>query len=451
MQLASPTNRSSLFGWVKSLKRAGLTLSDSLNDVSDCERALPESKSPTRSVLLPAMALPPRDHDLLKRPGSHVNRVRSNLALTLLVRQHRDLFMQSNPLVDEKSQYFGVPLADAVAQALAKISILGLEDLDNVLQYGAIPIVVAKCGVYLKKNGLHVEGIFRVGGLLRRIRELQLTFNSPPDFGKKLLWEGYTVHDAASVLKRYLNALPEPLIPLQLYERFRAPLRLHPRIIKYMQYKAENPRRVRDAEGDESEPRRSKSRTYKKLTGDVYDCIAEYKELLEQLPPLSKQLLFYVLDLLAMVQNNSSENLMLLRNLAAIFQPLILSHPDHDLDPDEYLISQSAVQFLIQYAYKLLPGNEPSREPSESPNKTPDMSTLSLVQGRQKSKSFLVNNDDMIGSHPAARPKRSLNLSDTDHGFMSSEDDEGGYPNLLQVAAETPPIVVSLDTEHNTT
>ena len=53
----------------------------------------------------------------------------------------------------------------------------------------------------------------------------------------------------------------------------------------------------------------------------MYTAIREYKELLDQLPSLSKQLLFYILDLLAMVQNYSQENLMSARNLAAIFQP----------------------------------------------------------------------------------------------------------------------------------
>ena len=64
-----------------------------------------------------------------------------------------------------------------------------------------------------------------------------------------------------------------------------------------------------------------RKKSYKKLTRDMYTAIREYKELLDQLPSLSKQLLFYILDLLAMVQNYSQENLMRARNLAAIFQP----------------------------------------------------------------------------------------------------------------------------------
>ncbi|RCK65673.1 GTPase-activating protein SAC7 [Candida viswanathii] len=283
-----------------------------------------------------------------------------------------------------------------------------------------------------KKNGLTVEGIFRVGGSSKRIKELQVIFNTPPNYGKKLNWDGFTVHDAASVLRRYLNALPEPLIPLDMYELFREPLRSRNRIISYMKYKAENPAKALPKDAlvgtsnssvsrpslppnsnsntnnnnstsdllDSSQllteanvgrlnsdniPRKNsegssnvfsqtpqvqlseeeinirnkkKSKNYKKLTNEIHSAIDEYKLLVNALPVASKQLLFYILDLLAMVQNHSKENLMSSRNLAAIFQPSILSHPSHDLDPIEYALSQSVVEFLIQYAYKLLPNHE---------------------------------------------------------------------------------------------
>ncbi len=70
-----------------------------------------------------------------------------------------------------------------------------------------------------------VEGIFRLSGSEKRIKELKNIFDSPDRYGKGLIWEGYTVHDAAQVLRRYLNDLPEPVVPLDLYEQFRGPLR----------------------------------------------------------------------------------------------------------------------------------------------------------------------------------------------------------------------------------
>lgn len=579
---ASPTNRGLIFGWVKNLKRNTL-LNDSVNEVSDSDVPLADSKSPTRSVAshmdaphassLPAAgqtallshhlahsfnlgfhhlplhhqhhqhhhALPaspqgaipfphhhlPHHHlptlDFLRpllqhklRSTNNVNRVRSNSNSTnpaLLyansdLRQHRDSFLQNNPLVDENSKYFGVPLAEAISQALAKISILGATAVsklaaDDVLHYGRIPVVVAKCGVYLKKNGLSVEGIFRVGGASKRIKELQIIFNSPPEFGKKLSWDGYTVHDAASVLRRYLNALPEPLIPLHLYDEFRDPLKARPRIIKYMRYKANNPQKVlrsgqntapqtpstefpqppkivasdpsattnpiesltealqidEDEEKPNSKDRtkspldeggaptkaQRKARNYKKLTRDVYEAIDEYKELLDDLPQLLKQLLFYILDLLAMVQSNAHENLMLPRNLAAIFQPSILSHPNHDMDPEEYALSQSVVEFLIQYAYKLLPNQEqsspeptiPLDAPPASAPKSPEVAKPAAsaswahlnarTSGRQHSQSLLSPNPDdldLIGFRNSTASAKGVTLSDTEHDFASASSEE---------------------------
>ncbi|CUM63240.1 uncharacterized protein PRCAT00000811001 [Priceomyces carsonii] len=539
----SPTNRSSIFGWVKNLKKGNLTSNESVDDVlSDNENSNP---SPTKSTNLYPLTLPhshSNPHQEFLRPLLHhksrstnnVSRQRSNSFnqsdKSSSIRQHRDSFFQSNAVVDENSKYFGLPLEDAIHQASAKISILNNDKGNHVLQYGEIPIVVAKCGLYLKAHGLKVEGIFRVGGSSKRLKELQIIFNSPPDFGKKLNWDGYTVHDAASILRRYLNSLPEPLIPLDMYEEFRDALRKRPRIINYMKYKAENPNKSiptsikgpSNASSDQevtalshpdslnelldtleaqplteanmgrwntsassnsprSDPQQAKNgdsqqeeslicadstkadknkksvrkaKNYKKLTRDVYDAINEYKEMVDNdLPILSKQLLFYILDLLAMVQNNSAENLMSSRNLAAIFQPSILSHPDHDMDPIEYALSQSVVEFLIRYAYKLLPNQNPQNMPPElleskmqpqtseettNQSTTTSTSTTPLEVGsseilnkpklppfkrhHSKSLSSSNNHDDLIGYQRNSGTKKILML-DSDNDFEITDDD----------------------------
>src|ERR1700744_144567 len=77
-----------------------------------------------------------------------------------------------------------------------------------------------------------VEGIFRLSGSARRIKELQEIFDSPERYGKGLDWTGYTVHDAANILRRYLNQLPEPIVPLEFYESFREPLRVYQKQVK---------------------------------------------------------------------------------------------------------------------------------------------------------------------------------------------------------------------------
>ena len=63
-----------------------------------------------------------------------------------------------------------------------------------------------------------------MSGSAKRIKELQAFFDSPPTYGKSLDWDGFNVHDAANVFRRYINHLPEPIIPYDHYFDFRKPL-----------------------------------------------------------------------------------------------------------------------------------------------------------------------------------------------------------------------------------
>lgn len=128
------------------------------------------------------------------------------------------------------------------------------------------------------------------------------------------------MHDAANVLRRYLNQLPEPIVPLDLYDRFREPLR---------EYSMHN-----------------RSQPWPKE--DMDRIITEYQRLITELPPLNRQLLLYILDLLAVFASKADENRMTSGNLAAIFQPGMLSHPQHDMAPAEYRLSQDVLIFLIE-------------------------------------------------------------------------------------------------------
>lgn len=170
-----------------------------------------------------------------------------------------------------------------------------------------------------------MEGIFRLSGSEKRIKELKHTFDSSDRYGKGLVWDGYTVHDAANVLRRYLNDLPEPVVPLDLYEKFRDPLRgatIQP---------------SSDAEGPQFVD-----------SFDEQAAIKKYQQLITELPPLNRQLLLYILDLLAVFAAKSDENRMTPQNLAAIFQPGMLSHPNHAMAPGEYRLNQCVLIFLIE-------------------------------------------------------------------------------------------------------
>ena len=245
---------------------------------------------------------------------------------------------------------FGVPLEVSIKYANVAISLTNEHNESYV--YGYVPIVVAKCGVFLKEKGkimyIHlpsvssynmtlatdVEGIFRLSGSAKRIKELQVQFDSPDRYGKGLDWTGYTVHDAANILRRYLNQLPQPIVPLTFYERCRDPLRSHQaQAVGDMEAQAQD---VGDFDHDAA--------------------IATYQRLITELPPLNRQLLLYILDLLAVFASKSESNRMTSANLAAIFQPGMLSHPSHDMEPPEYRLSQDVIIFLIENQDNFLVG-----------------------------------------------------------------------------------------------
>ncbi|KAL8966651.1 MAG: hypothetical protein Q9197_005866 [Variospora fuerteventurae] len=229
---------------------------------------------------------------------------------------------------------FGVALQDSIRYANVAISLTNERGESYI--YGYVPIVVAKCGVYLKEKATDVEGIFRLSGSNKRIKELQDIFDSPDRYGKGLDWTGYTVHDAANILRRYLNNLPQPIVPLDFYEKFRDPLRSH-------QAQAVGTREQDVTVQD---------------TGDFVHstAITTYQRLITELPPLNRQLLLYILDLLAVFSSKSDLNRMNSGNLSAIFQPGLLSHPSHDMEPKEYRLSQDVLIFLIENQDSFLVG-----------------------------------------------------------------------------------------------
>ena len=144
---------------------------------------------------------------------------------------------------------------------------------------------------------------------------MQLEFDAPDRrYGKGLDWAGYTVHDAANVLLRFLIQLPTSVIPLDDYDRFRSTLR---------DYKAA-------------------------ATSDPDLTIRTYQGLIIAMTPLDRQLLLYLLDLLAVFASKSQVNKMTTAKLAAVFQPGLLSHPEHCLSPNEQQLSQEVLIFLIE-------------------------------------------------------------------------------------------------------
>ncbi|KZW02902.1 Rho GTPase activation protein [Exidia glandulosa HHB12029] len=209
------------------------------------------------------------------------------------------------------SRVFGVPLRESLKYASVHISTANANG--QLYIWGYVPVVVAKCGLYLKENATEVEGTFRVNGSNKRMRDLQATFETPPRYGKDIDWtqEHYTTHDVASVFRRYLTQMPEPVILHELYHEFREALSKKP-------YNQE-------------------------------EVISTYKRLIGRLPRANQYLLLYVLDLLSVFARKSDKNLMTATNLAVIFRPGLISHPSHEMSPEQHALSQEVLEFLIAH------------------------------------------------------------------------------------------------------
>ena len=125
--------------------------------------------------------------------------------------------------------------------------------------------------------------------------ELQKLFDCPPEYGKRLKWSQYSVHDVANLLTRYLGLLPEPVIPTAFYRRFHEPMRI---LLL------------------------SQEDTWQSTV--YWGVIQAYQNLINELPPHHKQLLLYMLDFLAVFASKSEKNGMSAAHLAEVFQSGLL-------------------------------------------------------------------------------------------------------------------------------
>lgn len=126
------------------------------------------------------------------------------------------------------------------------------------------------------------------------------------------------------------------------------------------------------------------------------------------MPRANQYLLLYVLDLLSVFARKSDKNLMtpaspsffpchlpsthhpsVAPDLAVIFRPGLISHPNHELSPGEHQLSQKVLEFLIAHQDSFMldipppPRSDPSsswRPPSRPhPSHDPDDPDLVLV------------------------------------------------------------------------
>ncbi|KAF5010818.1 hypothetical protein FDECE_3027 [Fusarium decemcellulare] len=240
--------------------------------------------------------------------------------LKILFRAPRGLEPVPEPEAEHLPAVFGVPLRETIRYA--NVAISRFDDAGNSQIYGYIPITVAKTCDFLKWEATHIEDIFATAGDYVRMSKLQQIFDSPPDYGKGLDWQGCTVHDAAGILLRYLKSLPEPIIPYSCYEKFL----------------------------EELMPFADRELT----TEESADVLEVATKLVKDLPRLNRQLLLYVLDIVGVVAFWSDHNKMTDVRLVSVFQPSIISGPPDKMDAEAHHMTASVAKLLVKNEANIL-------------------------------------------------------------------------------------------------
>ncbi|KAK6346792.1 Rho-type gtpase-activating protein [Orbilia brochopaga] len=197
----------------------------------------------------------------------------------------------------------------------AVVPLLGSE-LDARVQYEGrrIPLIITKCLAEVESRGLDYEGIYRKGGGASQVRMIQESFEREEEIDL----ENPDIDIAAitSVLKQYFRKLPTPLITYTIYDRMVESIKI----------------------------------------SDIEKRKEAVKDLINELPSLNRDILFFIINHLTKVAVNQQENLMNARNLAVVFAPSLMRDETGELELRDTHAKNEAIQFIIENAKPIFAG-----------------------------------------------------------------------------------------------
>lgn len=177
-----------------------------------------------------------------------------------------------------------------------------------------VPLIMEACIDFLTKHGLETEGIFRLPGRMLLVRDLKDRFDEGETVNLDI--EEEDVHSVASLLKQYLRELPECLIPFASYQNFM-------NIAMRFQGK-----KTEQAQMDE---------------------VLTLKEAMKDVPPCNYNALKYLCHFLHKLSENTTSTKMDAHNLARVFGPNIIRHPQMEDNPEIFMLTTSDISEQLAY------------------------------------------------------------------------------------------------------
>ncbi|CAO3649092.1 unnamed protein product [Cunninghamella blakesleeana] len=190
-----------------------------------------------------------------------------------------------------------------------------------------IPFIVQSCIEAVESRGLDMEGIYRKSGGSSQMKLIQQSFdnNENTDLTDTAKWSDLCA--ITSVLKQYFRSLPNPLFPFEFYQPMMKAIDCH----------------------------------------DMNERIDQLRNVLSTMPKENYMTIRYLMEHLERVQNRSQYNLMVPKNIATVFAPSLIRHPDEMRDIAEMNHKIHVMSFILQYRKELfdtlppLPPKTPTR------------------------------------------------------------------------------------------
>ena len=250
----------------------------------------------------------------------------------------------------EKTGVYGVPLCESICYARSTV---GYVDEDSIKhrRAGIIPLVIAKCGSFLKAHGMlgcrsTVElccNLLSMKACKRKEYSVFLeTISASVHFRPCLTtrenrtvstWTGSGI--PCTMLLRLSDGTSTSYPSLWFRTTFTR-ISAMSWVSFFLNIRSKSQKKkLTDFVGD-------------KHYHSIEERIQAFQHLIQHLPIPHQHLLLYLLDLLSLFASNAVETKMDAASLAIVFAPGILSHPQHH-SPVQYRISQRVLEFLIEF------------------------------------------------------------------------------------------------------